>query len=274
MGGTVEAPAPRDYGQETRDTLQAQVDLAPAQYEAEAQFRPKYAQLDLDTLAQTLRGSGGTDGLMALYEKEVYPVLSRIQNADRDTRIAGELGAIDKYAGSVTKTLREATGSAPLIDEMNKQALEGLQAGAGLDESLAREVSQGARAAAADRGFGFGSTDAVAEAFARGSRGNQLRNERRGFASQAVGMNQLTGGDPLMAILGRPSQTLSMGPQIAGQGQSFNPGKVFNPESGYAQDLYNTNFNANAAAKIASANNEAAITSSMISAAGSVGSSA
>ena len=48
MGGTnVEAPTPRDYGSETRDTLQAQVDLAPELYAAQARFGPLYQDLDL-----------------------------------------------------------------------------------------------------------------------------------------------------------------------------------------------------------------------------------
>ena len=41
--GDVDAPPPRNYGQETRDTLQAQLDLAPQLFESEARFRPQYA---------------------------------------------------------------------------------------------------------------------------------------------------------------------------------------------------------------------------------------
>ena len=35
MGGTtIEAPPPREYGKETRDTLEAQVELAPQLFES------------------------------------------------------------------------------------------------------------------------------------------------------------------------------------------------------------------------------------------------
>ena len=62
MGTKVKAPKERDYGKETRETLQAQVDLAPELYGAEEKFRGKYAQLDMD-IAQQL-----TPQLLDLYE--------------------------------------------------------------------------------------------------------------------------------------------------------------------------------------------------------------
>ena len=272
MSTTVGAPPPRDYGQETRDTLQAQLDLAPSRYAAEAQFQPQYTALNLQNLNTSLNGSPDTPGLLSLYENSIQPALSRVATADLNDRVAGEVGVIQKHAGDVTRTLRDASGNAPLIEELNRQAMADLQSGAGLDPSLAGEVQQGVRAAQASRGFGFGAPDAVAEAFARGSRGVELRNQRRQFAGNVVGLNQATGGDPCMAILGRPSQTMGMGQNLVGQGGGLSAGTQFNPESGYAQDLFNTNFNAKAAQKIAQANNDTAITAAGIGAAGSAAS--
>jgi len=273
MGSSVSTPPDRNYAQETRDTLAAQIDLAPARYEAEATYRPKYAELDLATLDRTLQGTDKTRGLLDIYEKTVYPTLSRLDEADRRARVATDLSLIQTEAPKVTQALREASGTAGLVSSLEKAAQEGLDAGAGLDPSLANEVEQGVRAGQAARGFGFGAPDAVAEAFARGERGNALRQQRQQFATQTVGTLQATGGDPVLALLGRPSQTLGMGQGIAAQGQGFTPGSLFNPESAYAGDIYNTNYNAKAAAKIAKANNDAAITSAGISAAGSIGSS-
>jgi hypothetical protein len=267
------APPPRDYGQETRDTLQAQIDLAPDLFEAESQYRPEYTKLDLDTLATSLRGQPGTAGLLELYERDIAPALTRISGQDRDDRIAGELGALTAYAPQVTRTLREASGNAGITDRLTAQAIEGLDAGAGMDPTLANEISQGVRSGQAARGFGFGMPDVVTEAFARGERGNQLRQQRQQFAGQVAGINQATGGDPLMAILGRPSGTTPMLPGVVGQGQSMSTGNVFSPESSYAQDIFNTNYNAEAAANIASANNKTALIGAGIGAAGRVGSS-
>jgi hypothetical protein len=270
MGSTIEAPPARNYGQETRDTLRAQLDLAPEVYQAEAQYRPKYAALNIDTMRTALLGADGKGGgLLDTYEKDIATALSRVQSADRDARITGEMSAIETYAPRITRSLREASGNAPLLDEMQAQAMEGLKAGAGLDASLAGEVEQGVRSAQSARGFGFGAPDAVAEAFARGSRGLQLRQQRRADAAGVVALNQATAADPFMAILGRPSQTLGMIPGVAGQAAGANQGALFNPESGYASDVFNSNFNAAQARAIGNANNEAAITGAAIGAAGS-----
>jgi hypothetical protein len=64
-----------------------------------------------------------------------------------------------------------------------------------------------------------------------------------------------------------------MGQNVVGQGAGLSAGSQFNPESGYAADIFNTNFNSQAAANIASANNKTALTAAGISAAGKVGSS-
>lgn len=274
MASSVEQPPPRDYAKETTETLKAQIDLAPDRYAAEAQFQPLYTQLGMKNLRSALEGTSGAPGLISTYEDLIFPAMSRASNAERMDRIGGELNAVKQYAGDVAGTLREASGNAPLLDELNRQAMDDLKAGSGLDPSLAAEVSQGVRAAQAARGFGFGSPDAVTEAFARGERGVAMRDSRRRFAGNVIQANQMTGGDPFMAILGRPSQTLQLGQNMGMQGQSFNPGNQFNPESAYAQDVANTNFNAANAAAIADANNSTAMTSAMISTAGSMASSA
>lgn len=53
------APAQPNYGQVTRDTLQAQVDLAPQQYASEAAYQPLYANLSLGDLNTFLNGTPG-----------------------------------------------------------------------------------------------------------------------------------------------------------------------------------------------------------------------
>lgn len=269
-----DAPEPRNYAQETRDTLQAQIDLAPEKYAAEAQFGPKYTALNLRNLATGLRGDGAQPGLLELYTNDVYPALAQVENQSRTDRITGELDAITRFAPAVTKTLRDASGNSGLIERLNEQAMQGLDAGAGLDPALADEVSQGVRSAQAARGFGFGAPDAVMEAFARGERGNALRNERRQFAQQVVAQNQATGGDPVMAILGRPSQTMSAGQGVVAQGAGVAAGQQFNPESAYSQDVFGTNYNAAAAANIAGANNANALLGAGIGSVGRLGGAA
>ena len=78
MGTKIKAPPPRDYAKETRDTLQAQIDLAPQLYAAEERFRGKYAQLDLD-IAKKL-----SPELLDLYETSQR----RLGSIDRETLAA------------------------------------------------------------------------------------------------------------------------------------------------------------------------------------------
>lgn len=327
--GNVEAPPPRNYGQETRDTLQAQIDLAPQLAATEARYRPVYTALDLADLNYMLRGSdaipqisfdqpvsrttttesanpreglgggkGGTEaspnrtnmttveeqympamlgqqkGVLSLYEEDIAPSLSRIEAAERNSRIAGEMDAIGKYAGGVSRTLREATGNAPLLDELNRQALEEIKSGARLDPSLRREVQQSIRAGQAARGMGYGMRDLADESTMTALQAEQLRRNRQAFAQSMVGMNQATGGDPFMAILGRPSQvfqaTQGVGAQAYGMSQSMGP-KLFNPESQYAADIYNQNYQGQLAARTATAANKSAILGGAIGAVGSIG---
>jgi len=344
--GDVAAPPPRDYYAETRDTLQAQVDLAPALARSEAMYRPVYTALDLADLNYMLRGSaaipqgafdgplktttttsdgspqtlaeagreaglgddkngkspspsggstetspsggstpttttnasipnymGNQKGLLALYEEDINPTLSRIEAKDRQDRIAGEMEAISRYAKPVSDTLREATGNAALLDELNQQALSELQSGAALDPSLRREIQQGVRAGQAARGMGYGTRDLADEATVTALQAEQLRRNRQAFAQSMVGINQATGGDPFLAILGRPSQAFQASQGIGGQAYGMSQGignKIFNPESQYAADVYNTNYQGQLAANTATAANKTAITGAVIGAAGSI----
>lgn len=266
--GNQTTPPPRDYGKETMDTLQAQVAMAPDIYKAQAEYGPKYAQLGLQTAQQV------TPGLLSLYEQQIAPSLTRTAAADQTARAGTEMGLVGQYAPEMSRILRESSGNANLLRLLTQEAESGLQAGAGMDPSLRDEVSQGVRAAQAARGFGFGAPDAVTEAFARGRQGEALRQARFQRAAQTAGINAATGGDPFMALLGRPSQTLGMMPGLANQASGYNPGMLFNPESGYAQDVFNTNYNADAAARIAEANAASALFGSMMESGGKLGGAA
>jgi hypothetical protein len=83
--------------------------------------------------------------------------------------------------------------------------------------------------------------------------------------------NAATQTDPFLAILGRPgsSPAAAQGLMSGLQGQSglSNRGDQFNPFNAYSSDLYNTNFNANAASKIGGMNAIAGMTGSALGAA-------
>ena len=265
MGTRIAAPPPRDYGKETRETLQAQIDLAPQLYGAEEQFRGKYAQLDMDIAKQM------SPQLLDLYETSQ----SRLGAMDReqlDLQREGDITSIEKYGGRARAALDAANPEqAALLKELNAQALGDLQLGGQLNAGERRTLSQSARGAQAARGFGYGINDAAIESWAQLQGSEQKRQQRQGFAQSMVGMNQATKADPFMAILGRPSSmNPMMGGNVVGQAQGFNPGAMFSPESQYAGDIYNQNYQGELAARTASAKNRASMIGAGLGAAGSI----
>ena len=265
MGTTVKAPPPRDYGKETRATLQAQIDLAPQLYGAEEKFRGKFAQLDMD-IAQQI-----TPQLLDLYETS-QTRLGAMDREQLDLQRGSDIAAIEKYGGRAREALDAANPEqAALLQELNQQALSDLRLGGQLNAGEQRQLSQAARGAQAARGFGYGINDAAIESWAQLQGSEQKRRQRQGFAQSMVGMNKATAADPFMAILGRPS---SMNPMMAGgvvgQAGGFNPGAMFSPESQYAGDIYNQNWQGELAARTATASNRASMIGAGLGAVGSV----
>jgi len=265
-------PEPRSYAKEMGDTLEAQIRLAPDKFAAESSQeygRPAYAQLDLQVLRDVMVGRDGQPGLLELYEDEVMPRLGQAEaNARRVAREA-DIQDVEDLGVQASEAFRAANPQqTALMDELNQQALDELNAGPGLPPDLAREMEQQVRSAQAARGMGFGMADVGQEALIKGLQAEQLQRRRQAFAQQIAGMNASQTQDPFMAILGRPGVNVNQAGMIAGQGQGFNPGAVFNPESAYAGSLYANNFNSASNAAISAANNKAAMGSAAIGALG------
>ena len=258
MGTKIKAPPARDYAKETYDTLQTQIDLAPDLYAAEEKFRGKYAQLDLDIAKQL------APDLLNLYETSQR----RLGALDRETLAAqreADISAIEDYGTRAMQGYRAAADAAnpeqaALMAELNKQALSDLQLGGQLNASEQRDLQQAARGAQAARGFGYGLNDAAIESWAQMQGSDQKRRQRQGFAQSMAGLNQSNSVDPFMAILGRPSSmTPAMTGSFVGKAQGFNPGAMFSPESQYAADIYNQNYQGQLAARTATAKNRASM---------------
>lgn len=89
MGSTtVQAPAPRNIGQETSETLESQIALAPEQYAAYAEFAPKYAQTDINTLGQALFGQDFSGTLMDINDRLTQAANLQSQQSNTAQRAA------------------------------------------------------------------------------------------------------------------------------------------------------------------------------------------
>jgi hypothetical protein len=213
-------------------------------------------------------------GLLDIYEQDIYPSLSRVEAADRQSRIQGELGAIQQYGQDITDGMRQMAGTDELIAEQNRQALGDLKLGATLDPSLRRELTQTVRQGQAARGMGYGMNDLIQESAFTAQQAEQLRRQRQAYASASINQSTATAADPFMAILGRPSQTLGLAPSFGAQGmavgQTAAP-RLFNPESQYASQLHTQNSNLAFEANKASAEANAALMGGIIGGVGQLG---
>ena len=243
MGSNVEAPQ-RNYGQETRETLQAQIDLSPDLLKAEQDARPGYTALNLQTMNDTLHGVGGQKGLLDIYS-ETVPYVSKLERQAASDQRSADIADVEKLGPKALAAMRLANpGQWALLDELNKGSLADLQNGTHMDPAQAREIQQAVRQGQAARGMGMGPADLYTEAMTMGQAGQQLLERRRALASGLVGLNQQVAGDQFMQVLGRPATAINTATNWSGQGQgmasSIGP-KLFNPESSYAGSLYGQN---------------------------------
>jgi hypothetical protein len=269
---SVSSPPPRDIATEGRETLQAQIDLAPQKFAADAQFGPQYDALARQRLLNGIFGDGGSDpGLLAAYERTV-PRLDAVESATTSRRRQQDIADVGQFGQAAVQAVRNADPQqAALLAALNNQATQGVNAGSGLTPEERRMAQQSARMGQADRGLGFGPGDAFVETLATDRYGAGRRQQRQGFGVQVAGLNAATAPDAMQLVTGRSSGIGQAG-GLFGQAGGINarsgaPG--LDPFSAYGSDVHNTNFNADAAARIAEGNANAALWSSAISSAGS-----
>ena len=263
MGTSVNAPAPRDYGQETRDTLKAQVDLAPALYRAESTYAPKYQDLQLQLLAQA------APQMMGIYERDIFPSLSRMEADTMSRQRAADVAAVQELGPQAQEALRSANPQqAALLDSLTARAQTGLDAGSALTPEQMRSAQQASRQAFAARGLAYSPAAAFDESLTSVLAGNAEQDRRNALAQNVFSLQRQAYGDPFQQILGRPSGTFAAAQGYGAQAQGFNPGQLFNPESQYAADLIGSNQQNQLAARTASAANKTALIGAGISAAG------
>ena len=262
---SVEAPAPRNYAAETRDTLQAQLDLAPQKYAAEAQFAPKYQALQLGLLQQA------TPELLRLYKEQIAPTMGEVEAAARSRSRAGDIADISALGPQARAAIKAASPEqAALADTLTAQAQSGLAAGSRLTPEQQRMVEQQTRSGLAARGLAQGPSGALQEAVRSQMAGAGLQQQRQQQAMGALQAGQGVYGDVFQQVLGRPSQAFGASQGFVGQAGGFNPGQLFNPESQYAANLIGGNQQQQLAARTASAANSTALIGAGMSAASSL----
>jgi len=272
------AAVTRDPGKETADTLRAQLemekgtgafkDIGP-RINIEREYRPQYTQLDIDTARGALTGDKGNNGLLAFMD-QYAPEMDRIARRGLTDQRAGDIADVNNLAGASRTAYDQLNPEgAAMLKRINALRMEELQNPYAMSGGQRREAEQNVRGAQASRGFGYGPTDAFTEALYLGDRQRGLYEDRIRGASQAIGLNQSFYGDPFQQILGRPSGSNPQGLYQTASG--VGPDQVFDPYSSYFGNAYGFNANAQNAANIAGANQNAGILGAGLGALGTIG---
>jgi hypothetical protein len=262
--GDVEAPPPRDYGQEMTDTLEAQVRLAPELFASEAQFRPQYADLERGIMLEQL----GLDPSMSILE--AMEEIGLAQNEQKAIATEGEIGMLSDYGQDFVEAMRSAD---PLAEEIRQgvmqTAMDDLNAEGGLTEDEMRLVDQRVLEGAADRGMTDQKSTIMDQIRGQLDADRAVKQTRLQNASAAYGMGAV---DPLMALTGRSAMAPSMNQQgFGGAAFSLNSSPaIFNPESAYAGALNTQNYQAEMDARTASAANSAGMMSGLMGMGGDI----
>ena len=236
MGSTKISAPERNYGEEYESNLLTQLKHADKLYRSEAEYRPKYAELDFKT-AESL-----TPRMMALYKK-MSPELAAINRQSVEAQRRGDIEDIEKYGGRAREAMEAADPeSTALKQELNRQAMAELQLGGKLTGGQQRQLRESVRGGQSSRGFGFGINDQAMETLAEMNAMEDRRRGRQQFAQGQLGLSASLGSDPFMSVLGRPGKSFNPG-AVLGQAGGYNSGRVFNPESGYAGGLHGQNAN-------------------------------
>ncbi len=301
MGSTkVEAPPPRDYGQETRDSLSAQVELAPQLFASEAQYRPQYAQLERGIMLENL----GLDPRLGLLD-----AFRQVSGAQKDIQYdstAADIDMIRDLGPALAEAQRQADPEADALRQaIMADASAGLEEGAGEFSQLAqdaredylsgegltalekRELDQQILEGAASRGMEGQASTLEDQIMGRLSANREIRDQRRNIferslanenaaqqqALQNAGVAYSMGNfDPLLALTGRTGNSPVMAQQgFQGAGFTLNSSPaIFNPESAYAGSLAASNQQNIMDARTATAANRANMFGGLMGGAGRV----
>lgn len=187
MSTHVDAPPPRDIGQETQDTLASQIALAPQQLAAYQATAPGYAATDVNILGQSLFGPQFTGNLSDINQQLSQLAAQQSAYANTAQRTAN-IADVTNLGGQVQGALQSA--NQPFYNQL---ASFTSLANAPIQQSAQQQ--QFAQMA----GQGFGSFD-PSSLYANTNQGAQQVGT--GFSSQQVGAPS---GNPLLGYLGAKS---------------------------------------------------------------------
>lgn len=265
MGSTtVEAPPERDYGEETRDTLESQIALAPQLYASESQFRPQYANLERGIQLEQL----GLDPNMGLLD--AFRQISAAQKDIQYDSTGADIDMIRELGPELAEAQRAADPEADALRQaIMADAIEGMEAEGGMTEDESRMVDQRILEGATSRGMGDQKSTLLAQMRGQLQGDRAVEQQRLQNAGVAYSMGNF---DPLLALTGRTGNSPMMAQQgFGGAGFSLESSPaIFNPESAYAGALNTQNYQGDMDARTATAANRAGMMQGLMGMGGSI----
>lgn len=261
----ISAPPPRDYAQEMKDAINAQIEIQPKLLASEREYQPQYQKLQQEMMDNQLKFQAESYGKFIPQAAELSS-----QYATAMSPVYGQIGeqAMGAYRQGVGA---QAMG---LYDTMNQQAMEGLQAGSGLTAQMTQQSQQAARAAMAARGLT--GNQAVAQEVLGGYNMGMQREDR---ARQYAGSMYQQGQQNFQQAMG------TYGNQMLTQANAYSPAnmygtaynmsqglgaQIFQPESQYNSALIGANRQEAMSVKMANQQASNAFTNSLIGMGGAV----
>jgi hypothetical protein len=289
---TPDPAAPRNYTTEMLQTLAGDQQTAGPRLSLEQQFQPQYGQLALNNQAQNLYGFTDAQG-------NHHPGALELQRTSQSYQRAGNIAdvtalgpastqaylAANPYLAANLNNLQGRTQNTDILNTLNTQANAGLAAGGKLSPQEQHAIDQQTAQAFSERGNYMGNQAIGSQLLNRDAAVRARALQAQQFAGTVQGMNQsqndfvgratqISGtslSDPYQAVLNQSSGSGSSGASGASYPQTIGVGtQLFNPQNPYAQDLYNTNANAQAANNINQSNAQNAQTSGYLSLIGSL----
>lgn len=257
MGSTkVQAPPPRDYYKEMRDTIRAQIDMAPELLENERKLVPQWQKLQYEQMM------GQANNLQSFYGEVMDPFAKL---AGRYATSMGENAM--KPLGLATRNAYESAlgGGQELQNVMRSQAMADLNAGMNLTPEMQRQAQQMARAGSTARGLTNTNLGLAEEILGGYNMGMNRQNMARQFATTVLGNDMSIAGNaynqygaPMMQGMMQGFSPTGIAGNAMGMNSSLGP-QYLQPESQYASNIYQGNYNAQMQANVASAQNNASM---------------
>lgn len=193
-GGGPDIPDPISAGENYRDTIEAQIENQGLV--RELQLLNKTGDVEI------LRRIAPLLAEVQMDFEERYGSQLRAQASEAQAQtVAGDAFNVSELSPMVNEAIAAADPRAEALRaQLHDSVSTDLAAGAGLDDSLRREIQQGIRSGQSARGITRGAAPVSEEAFAQGSAGVNLRNMRRQAAESFLRTNAATRPDTLSFI--------------------------------------------------------------------------